>query len=300
MVIIFVEIVSIKKGHNMQDTTELTELLKNASPYIEQYKGKTMVVKYGGSAMQSEELKDSVMSDIVLLNSLGIKVVLVHGGGPELSDMLNRLGKESKFINGLRYTDAETVEVALMILAGKINKGLVSHIHKLGGKGVGLCGIDGGMLQAEKRPGEDLGFVGQINAVNTELIISVLNDGFIPVISTVGIGDDGQAYNINADTAASEVAIALKAERLISLSDIRGVLRDVKDENSLISVISLSDIHDLIETGIIEGGMIPKVEGCEDAIVRGVEEVSIIDGRILHSLILELFSENGIGTLIKK
>lgn len=283
----------------MQNAIERAEILLEALPYIKKYSGATMVVKYGGAAMQSDELKNSVMKDIVLLNLVGINVVLVHGGGPELTSMLGKLGKETKFVDGLRYTDAETAEIAAMVLAGKVNKELVSHIHKLGGKAVGLCGIDGGMMVTEKREGTDLGFVGQIKSIDTSPILSLLQSSYIPIIATVGVDDDGQVYNVNADTAAGEIAVALNAEKLISLSDVRGILKDVNDESSLINVIKVEEIEWLIDEGIIAGGMIPKLDSCADAISRGVKETAIIDGRVPHSIILELFSDSGIGTLIK-
>ena len=267
---------------------------------LEKYSGQAMVVKYGGSAMQSEELKNSVMKDIIELSQAGIKVALVHGGGPELSSMLNKLGKETKFVDGLRYTDEETVGIATMVFAGKINKDLAAHVYKLGGKAVGVCGIDGGLIKAEKIQDKDLGYVGRIISINTELLDGLMDSGFIPIIATVGIGEDGQVYNINADTAASEIAVALKADRLVSLSDVRGILRDKDDASSLISTVTVSEIPSLIESGVIVGGMIPKVEGCIDAMARGVVETSIIDGRVPHSIILELTSDEGIGTLIKK
>ena len=284
----------------MHDAIERAEILLEALPYIKKYNGATMVIKYGGAAMQSDELKNSVMKDVVLLNLVGIKVVLVHGGGPELTSMLDKLGKETKFVDGLRYTDAETAEIAAMVLAGKVNKELVSHIHKLGGKAVGICGIDGGMMLTEKREGADLGYVGQIKSIDTAPILSLLESGYIPIIATVGVDDDGQVYNINADTAAGEIAVALQAEKLISLSDVRGILKDMNDESSLIDVIKIDEVQWFVDEGIIAGGMLPKIDSCADAIERGVKETAIIDGRIPHSIILELFSDSGIGTLIKK
>ena len=259
------------------------------------------MIKYGGNAMINEELKDAVMKDLVRLAGMGIKVVLVHGGGPEISSMLAIMGKETKFINGLRYTDAETAEVAAMVLAGKVNKSLVSLIQKNGGKAIGLCGLDGGMLQVEKMRGEvDLGFVGEIKKVDVSPIAIGLDNGFIPVIATVGADAAAQIYNINADTAAAAIAGALKAEKFISMTDVKGLLRDKDDEDSLISEISVGEVPKLMEEGIISGGMIPKIQCCVDGIKSGIREVSIIDGRTEHAILSELSSETGIGTLIYK
>jgi acetylglutamate kinase len=281
----------------MEERKKQAHILTEALPYIQKYAGKTIVVKYGGAAMTDESLKVSVMRDIVLLSLVGMKIVLVHGGGPEISLTLKRLGKESVFIDGLRYTDKETAEVVSMVLAGKVNKSLVSLVHKCKGRAIGLCGADGGMLRTEKLDSADLGYVGKIVAVDTSAIETAMAGGLIPIIATVGVDDEGQVYNINADTAAAALAAALKAEKLISLTDVRGVLSDKDDEDTLIADISIGQIPSLIGRGIISGGMIPKIESCADAINGGLNEAVIIDGRIEHSILLELFSDTGIGTL---
>lgn len=276
-------------------------VLTAALPYIQKYYGKTVVVKYGGNAMINPELKKAVMSDIILLTLVGIKIVLVHGGGPEISGMLNKLGIESKFVNGLRYTDKETAEIVQMVLSGKTNKDLVSLVEVCGGKAVGLCGIDGAMIKAEKLDdGFDYGFVGEVVEVDPKPIKKVLEENYIPVIATVGIDRDGQVYNINADTAAAEIASALKAENIITLTDIPGLLRDVNDVDSLISEIHIDEIEGLIDSGIISGGMIPKVKSLEKAVREGVNKAVMIDGRIPHSILIEMFSDEGIGTLMTK
>ncbi|MDR2156863.1 MAG: acetylglutamate kinase [Clostridiales Family XIII bacterium] len=281
----------------MEERKRRARILTEALPYIQKYDGKTIVVKYGGAAMTDEALKTSVMRDIVLLSTVGMKIVLVHGGGPEISSILKQLGKESVFVDGLRYTDAETAEIVAMVLAGKVNKSLVSLIHKCKGKAIGLCGVDGGMLRAKKLESADLGYVGEIVAVNVSAIEIAVSEGFIPIIATVGVDDGGQVYNINADTAAAALAAALKAEKLISLTDVRGVLADRDDEDSLMADISVGEIPALIGRGVISGGMIPKIESCADAIRSGLREAVVIDGRIEHSILLELFSDTGIGTL---
>ena len=276
-------------------------VLTAALPYIQKYYGKTVVGKYGGNAMINPELKKAVMSDIILLSLVGIKIVLVHGGGPEISGMLNKLGIESKFVNGLRYTDKDTAEVVQMVLSGKTNKDLVSLIEVCGGKAVGLCGIDGAMIKAEKLQGEfDYGFVGEITEIDPKPIMKVLEENYIPVIATVGIDNEGQVYNINADTAAAEIASALKAENIVTLTDIPGLLRDVNDVDSLISEIHVDEIEGLINDGIISGGMIPKVKSLEKAVREGVNKAVMIDGRIPHSILIEMFSDEGIGTLMTK
>lgn len=276
------------------------EVLNEALPYIQKYYGKTVVVKYGGNAMINPELKKAVMSDIILLSLVGVKVVLVHGGGPEISGMLSRLGIESKFVNGLRYTDKETAEVVQMVLSGKTNKDLVSLIGVCGGKAVGMCGIDGGMIKVKKleEDGVDYGFVGEIIDVDPSAIKKTLEEDYIPVIATVGVDCAGQVYNINADTAAAEIAASLRAENIITLTDIPGLMRDVNDKNSLIPEINVDEIEELIESGVIYGGMIPKIKSCEKAIRSGVKKAVMIDGRIPHSIIIEMFSSAGIGTLI--
>jgi len=272
------------------------EVLTQALPYIQKYTDKIIVVKYGGNAMINDELKDAVMGDIVLLSLIGIKVVLVHGGGPEITQMLKAVGKESQFVNGLRVTDKETIDIVQMVLAGKVNKNLVNLLHHKGGKAIGLCGIDGHMIEAEVLNPE-LGFVGEITNVNVEPITDVLEKGYIPVISTVGCDKEGNVYNINADTAASKIAGILGAESLISMTDIEGILRDKDDPSTLISKIDVDEAPALVEEGVISGGMIPKVECCIDAINNGVRKVFIIDGRIPHSILIETLTNEGIGTM---
>mgnify|MGYP001622989623 FL=1 len=272
------------------------QVLIEALPYIQDYNGKVVVVKYGGNAMINEELKMSVMRDIVLLNLIGVKVVLVHGGGPEISEMLKKMGKQSVFVDGLRYTDEETAEVVRMVLAGKINKSLVNRLEMIGGKALGLCGIDGHMMKCEKES-EKLGYVGRIVQMDTRVITDALDKGYIPVVSTVGYDDEGHIYNVNADTASAVIAGALKATSLILMTDTAGVLRDKDDEASLIEKIYVSDIPSLIKQGIISGGMIPKIECCREAIRRGVKKVFIIDGRVEHSILVETLSDRGIGTM---
>lgn len=276
------------------------EVLTQAVPYIKKYHNKTVVVKYGGNAMINEELKQAVMSDIVLLSLVGVKVVLVHGGGPELTDMLKRIGKESKFVNGLRYTDKETAIVAQMVLGGKVNKELVAHICKIGGRALGLTGIDDKMFDVEKVQSDvDLGYVGDVRAVNTDVIETMLENHFIPVVATVGMNDDGTVFNINADTAAAAIASALKAENIILLTDIPGLLRDVNDPSTLIPVITVDQIPALMKEGVIKGGMIPKIECTVNAIKGGVKKAVIIDGRTPHSIIIEVLSDSGVGTMIR-
>lgn len=266
---------------------------------LQKYTGKIVLIKYGGNAMINETLKKAVMKDLVFLARLGIKAVLVHGGGPEISNMLKIMGKETKFINGLRYTDAETAEVAAMVLAGKVNKNLVSLIQQQGGKAIGFCGLDGGMLQVEKmHSGIDLGFVGEITKVDTKPITMALENGFIPVIATVGADTAGQIYNINADTAAAAVAGALKAEKLIFMTDVKGLLREKDREETLISSIGVGEVPKLVEDGVISEGMIPKIQSCVGGIKSGVREAAIIDGRAGHSILMELLSGERTGTLI--
>jgi acetylglutamate kinase len=275
---------------------EQAEFLAEAMPYIKKYNDKILVIKYGGNAMINEELKASVMRDLVLLQLVGIKPVLVHGGGPEISAMLKRVGVESRFVNGLRYTDEETVEIVRMVLAGKVNKTLVNEIELSGGKAIGLSGIDGHMLGCDKES-EELGYVGKIVNVDVKIIHDCLNNGYIPVISTVGYDDNGHIYNVNADTAASVIAGALEAEGLILMTDIRGLLEDKDDETTLIKKVVVSDIASLVKRGIISGGMIPKIECCKEAIRRGVQKVFITDGRVNHSILMELLSDEGMGTM---
>lgn len=272
------------------------KVLIEALPYIQRYNNKIVVVKYGGNAMVNDELKRAVMGDIVLLSLIGVKVVLVHGGGPEISDTLKKMGKESTFINGLRVTDEETAQVVQMVLAGKISKNLVSLIGNMGGKAIGLSGLDGHMIEARKMS-EELGFVGEIANIDPQPILDVLDKGYIPVVSTIGCDRDGNCYNINADTAASSIAGVLKAESLISMTDIAGLLRDKDDPTSLITKVSVSEAPMLMREGIICGGMIPKVECCIESIRRGVKKVFIIDGRIPHSILIETLTDEGIGTM---
>lgn len=272
------------------------EILVQALPYIKKYTGKIVVIKYGGNAMINEDLKDSVMSDIILLTLVGVKVVLVHGGGPEITEMLGKVGIESKFVNGLRVTDKDTVDIVQMVLAGKVNKSLVNHIQRKGGNAIGLSGIDGHMLSAQVKDPQ-LGFVGDIDKVNVQPILDVIEKGYIPVVSTLGCDKEGNVYNVNADTAAAKIAGALAAESLISLTDISGILKDVKDPSSLISHIEVNEAKDLMEQGVISGGMIPKVECCVNAINWGVRKVFIIDGRIEHSILVETLTDEGIGTM---
>ena len=274
-----------------------SQVLIDALPYIQKYHDKIVVVKYGGNAMTNDELKDAVMNDIVLLSMVGIKVVLVHGGGPEMNAMLKRVGKESKFIGGLRYTDEETIDIVKMVLCGKVNKELVSALQMHGGKALGLCGCDGQMIVAQKLMGEvDLGYVGDIKKITTKPIIDAINNGYVPIISTVGIGEDGHSYNINADTAASRIAACLRAENLILMTDIVGLLEDKDDDSTLIPTVNVSEVPYLKKKGIISGGMIPKIDCCVEAVRRGVRKTSIIDGRIPHSILIELLTNEGIGT----
>ncbi len=272
-------------------------ILSDALPYIQKYSNKIVVVKYGGNAMTNNELKQAVMSDIVLLSLCGIKIVLVHGGGPEINAMLNKVGKESKFVNGLRYTDQETIDIVQMVLCGKVNKDLVDLLYSHKGKAVGLCGLDAHMIEA-KQLSEDLGLVGEITDVNPEIILDVLEKGYIPVISTVAAGTDGTVYNINADTAAARIAAQLGAESLILLTDIKGLLRDKDDDSTLIYSVGVSEVPYLKEQGIISGGMIPKIDCCVEAVRRGVKQANIIDGRIPHSILIELLTNEGAGTMI--
>ncbi|MCR5761832.1 MAG: acetylglutamate kinase [Treponema sp.] len=284
------------------DNDQWANVLVQALPYFRHWVGKIVVVKYGGNAMLNEELKADVMEDIVLLNTIGIHVVLVHGGGPEINHMLERVGKESKFVNGLRYTDAETMEVVQMVLTGKLNKDIVGILLQKGGKAVGLSGVDSGLLRAKKinKDGADLGFVGEVTQVHPEIILSLIQQGFIPVVSTVALGEDGDIsrYNINADTAAAKIAVALNAEKFVQLTNVPGVLKDVSDPSSLIPRIKIDDVEGYIKDGTIAGGMIPKIECCMLARNGGVPRTHIIDGRVPHSLLIEMFSERGIGTMI--
>jgi acetylglutamate kinase len=276
-------------------------ILTQALPYIMKYHGKIVVVKYGGNAMVSRELREAVMSDVILLSLVGIKVVLVHGGGPEITETLKRMGMPSRFEGGLRVTDGDTAKVVQMVLAGQTNKDLVALIQKMGGRALGLCGLDGGMLSVRRIESEpDLGFVGDVSRVDDRPIMDALSAGYIPIIATVGTDGSGQPFNINADTAAATIAGALKAENLIVMTDIRGLMRDTRDPVSFIPAIPVSEVPALRRQGAIDGGMIPKVECCVEAIRRGVAKAAMIDGRIPHAILLEMFSDEGIGTLFTR
>lgn len=272
------------------------EVLIEALPYIKNYSGKILLVKYGGSAMTDENLKRAVMGDLVLLSLIGVKVVLVHGGGPEITDMLGRLGKKTEFVDGLRVTDAETADVVQMVLAGKVNKSLVNFIQNLGGKAIGLSGADGGLINARQLDPR-LGYVGEIESLNVQPVLDVLEMGYIPVVSTVGCDSEGNVYNINADTAAARIAGMLKAESFINMTDTPGLLADAKDESTLISKIFVSDAQRMINQGRLSGGMIPKVGCCIEAIRRGVKKVFVIDGRVPHSILIETLTDEGMGTM---
>ena len=272
------------------------QVLVEALPYIQKYSGKIVVIKYGGYAMINEELKNAVMGDIALLSLIGIKVVLVHGGGPEFNDMLAKVGKKSEWVDGLRVTDKETVDIVQMVLAGKVNKSLVALLGRLGCDAVGLCGADGHLISATVKD-ERLGFVGEITDVNPAPILDLLEKGYVPVISTTACDSDGNIYNINADTAAAKIAAALKAESFISMTDIAGILRDKDDPSTLIPKIYVSDIPQLVHEGIISGGMIPKIDCCGEAIRRGVNKVFILDGTVPHSLLIEILTDEGLGTM---
>ena len=273
------------------------EILTQALPYIQNYYNKIVVVKYGGNAMINDDLKQQVMEDVVLLTLIGAKVVLVHGGGPEITEMLGKIGKKSVFVDGLRVTDKETVEIAQMVLAGKVNKNLVNLIEMKGGKAMGISGIDGHLIEAEVKD-ERLGYVGRITKVNIDPITDLLEKGYIPVVSTVGCDMEGNVYNVNADTAAAQIAGVLGAECLLSMTDISGIMRDCNDPTSLIPLIDIADAHKLMGEGVISGGMIPKVLCCIDAIEQGVKKVTIMDGRIPHAILLETLTDEGAGTMV--
>ncbi len=275
------------------------ETIVHALPYIQKYYNKVVVIKYGGNAMINEELKQDVMNDIVLLSLIGVKVVLVHGGGPEINDMLKKIGKKSEFVNGLRVTDHETIDTVLMVLAGKVNKSLVNLIECIGGKAVGLCGLDGHLIEAETLD-EKLGYVGKITNVNIDPVVDLLDKGYIPVISTLGCDNNGNVYNINADTAAAEIAGKMKAESLISMTDICGILMDRDDPTTLVTNITPSKARDLMDNGVIQGGMIPKVQCCLNAIELGVNRVFILDGTKPHAILMEMLTDEGVGTMFVK
>lgn len=273
------------------------QILVEALPYIQEYAGEIIVIKYGGNAMINEELKEAVIKDVVLLNLIGIRVVLVHGGGPEISEMLEKVGKESVFVNGLRCTDDETMDIVQMVLCGKVNKNLVSMLQKAGGNGIGLAGVDGNLFEAVRRDDEH-GNVGNIVNVNPKIVLDVLEKGYIPVVSSIAAGvDQTMNYNINADFAAEKLAIALKAKKFILLTDVKGLMRDFKDETSLIREVKVSQVAKLMKEGVISGGMIPKVQCCVEAVRQGVQTVNIQDGRIPHSILIEILSDEGIGTV---
>ena len=283
----------------MFSNAQRAEVLTAALPYIRRYRGKVVVIKYGGNAMINEQLKQQVMEDIVLLWLIGVKVVLVHGGGPEINETMQKLGKEAQFVNGLRVTDRETVDIVQMVLAGKINKTLVNLIQMKGGHAVGLSGIDGGILEAKMKD-EALGYVGTVTKVRPQPITDLLEKGYIPVVSTVASDRMGNAYNINGDTAAARIAGALNAERLIMMTDIAGILKDKDDPSTLIPHITVGEAKELYATGVISGGMIPKVDCCIDALEHGVDNVVIMDGRIPHSILMELLTDEGAGTMVMK
>lgn len=283
----------------MRDAIEKAKILSQALPYIQKYHDKIVVIKYGGNAMENEQLKQNVMEDVVLLSEVGVKLVLVHGGGPDINQTLQMVGKESKFVNGLRYTDKETMDIVQMVLAGKTNKNLVNMISKLHAKAVGISGMDGHIIEAQKMVSEnDLGYVGQIVKIHPELIFKLIDDGYIPVVASVGTDYQGNIYNVNADLAASAIAGALNAENMIFVSNVPGVLKNPEDEDSIMTNIHISDVPKLEEDGIITGGMIPKVECCVDCVRQGVKKTVIIDGRVPHACLIEMLSDEGIGSMI--
>ncbi len=273
------------------------EVLTQALPYIKEYNGKVLVVKYGGNAMVNQDLKEQVMEDIVLLHLIGVKVVLVHGGGPEITELMQKLGKKAEFVDGLRVTDKETVDIVQMVLAGKVNKSLVNFLEMKGGKAMGISGMDGRLIESKMKDPR-LGFVGEITNINIQCVEDLLQKGYIPVISTIGCDKEGNAYNINGDTAAARIAGALKAERLIMMTDIAGLLKDKDDPSTLIPEITVSQAKKLFDEGVIQGGMIPKVKCCMDAISHGVKNVVIMDGRIPHSILMEILTDEGAGTMV--
>ncbi|GFN21889.1 acetylglutamate kinase [Thermanaeromonas sp. C210] len=279
---------------------EKTGILIEALPYIRQFYGQTVVIKYGGHAMLNCELKQAVMQDVVLMHLVGMRPVLVHGGGPEITHMLERLGKKSEFVQGQRVTDAETMEIVEMVLAGKVNKEIVAQLNRIGGKAIGLCGKDGNLIEAAKQDdgGQDLGFVGRVKRINPDIIETVIAEGYIPVVAPVGVGAEGESYNINADYVAGELAIALKAHKLVLLTDVEGILADPRDPSSLIPTVEVARVPELIEAGTISGGMIPKVQCCVRALEGGVATTHIIDGRLPHAILLEIFTDKGIGTMV--
>ncbi|NPV73469.1 MAG: acetylglutamate kinase [Pelotomaculum sp.] len=295
----------------MSTPWEKAAVLVEALPYIKKFYGRTVVIKYGGHAMLDDSLKEAVLTDAVLMKYVGMHPVIVHGGGPEITEMLKRVGKDSRFVGGLRVTDGETMEIVEMVLVGKINKGIVSRINRIGGLAVGLSGKDAGLFEAVKKYRKvrtpegkeetaDIGFVGEISRVNPQIVSTVIAEGYIPVIAPVAVGPEGESYNINADYAAGRLAAALGADKLIILTDVEGILADRNDPGSLISVLRASEVPSLIERGVIDGGMIPKVECCLDALAGGVRTTHILDGRVPHSILLEIFTDKGIGTMVEK
>jgi len=288
-----------RRGKIMENSILKAEILSQALPYIQKYNNKIVVIKYGGNAMINEELKMNVITDIVLLSEIGVKVILVHGGGPEISKTLKRVGKESKFIDGLRYTDEETIDIVQMVLAGKTNKDLVKLIMQKGGNATGISGIDNMLIEAEKYESEhDLGYVGAVKEIHPHIIMDMLNNGYIPVVASVGMDKDGNTYNINADTAAAEIASAVGAENMILVSDVPGLLEDKDDESTLLPLVHVYEVNSLMKKGIISGGMIPKVDCCVRALRQDVKKAVIIDGRIPHSILIEMLSKDGIGTML--
>lgn len=282
--------------------TNLTqaEVLIQALPYIKQYSGQTIVIKYGGNAMVNDDLKAAVMQDIVLMRYVGLNPIVVHGGGPEISDAMHKMGKEPHFVGGLRVTDSETMEIVEMVLTGKTNKGIVSHLNQQGGQAVGLSGKDGNLIMAERETSKgDIGFVGRVTKINPELILTLTAAGYIPVISSVAIGPNGESYNVNADTVAGELAAALSARKLIMMTDVEGIFHDFADKDTLIREMRPKDARQLILDGVVDKGMIPKIEACVTALSGGVSAAHIIDGRLLHALLIEIFTDQGIGTMIR-
>lgn len=284
---------------NSSDPDLQAQILIQALPYIRQFAGQTVVIKYGGNAMVDENLKRAVMTDIVLMRYVGINPILVHGGGPEVSDAMRRMGKEPEFVGGLRVTDAETMEIVEMVLTGKTNKSIVAHLNQEGALAVGLSGKDANLMVAVKETERgDIGFVGRISGINPGIINTLVQGGYVPVISSVAVGADGAAYNVNADTAAAAIAVALGASKLILLTDVEGLYRDFSDKSSLISALNTSEARELINTGVIDRGMAPKLEACVEAVEDGVPRAHIIDGRRPHALLIEIFTDSGIGTMI--
>ncbi len=293
----------------MQNALDKANILIEALPYITKFYGKTIVIKYGGHAMINDELKDAVMRDVILMKYVGMNPVIVHGGGPEITGMLKKLGIQSQFVGGCRITDKETMEIAEMVLVGKINKEIVSMINKFGGKAVGLSGKDANLIQAVRKMGktigddgemvlQDIGFVGDVDKINADIVLNLMKDGYIPVVAPVGVGKEGESYNINADYVAGAIAEALNADKLILLTDVEGIFQDYENKNSLISELKLNEVDEKIRQGVISGGMIPKVECCVKAVTAGVNTTHIIDGRLPHSILLEIFTDKGIGTMV--